>query len=226
MERGRRVQWRQSCVWGSMTASLSEESAALTHLQKKKTNTCTHMWLKKKKTSKVNIFKSAASVAHTRTACSLSSAADYFFLRRITVESKNEREREEKWWAGAPPMKNSSRAQLVQVLPPWLQTLVCPRRRDQLTKRSSVYQREETETKAEWLVLIWLAGDRGAVWGQSGPRCKQLSSSRKTSPRVASPWRTCCYRSASLPVVTASQNTPQQELKSSICCTIVYFERN
>lgn len=36
----------------------------------------------KKKTSKVNIFKSAASVAHTRTACSLSSAADYFFSEK------------------------------------------------------------------------------------------------------------------------------------------------
>lgn len=79
------------CVWGSMTASLSEESAALTHLQKKTTKHM-HPHVTKKKTSKVNIFKSAASVAHTRTACSLSSAADYFFLRRITVESKNERE--------------------------------------------------------------------------------------------------------------------------------------
>lgn len=33
-----------------------------------------------KKPSKVNIFKSADSVAHTRTACSLSFAADYFFF--------------------------------------------------------------------------------------------------------------------------------------------------
>lgn len=93
-----------------------------------------HPHVTKKKKSKVNIFKSAASVAHMRTACSLSCAADDFFSEKKTLQNlKNERE--EKWWAGAPPIKNSSSTRLAEVLPPWLQTPACLRRRDQLTKR-------------------------------------------------------------------------------------------
>lgn len=107
-ERGRRGQWIESwklyVVWREKyDCKPSEESAAPPKKHKHPHVT--------KKTSKVNIFKSAASVAHTRTACSLSSAADDFFLRKITTQSKNERE--EKRWAGAPSMKNRSRTQLV-----------------------------------------------------------------------------------------------------------------
>lgn len=82
----------------------------------------------------MKIFKSAASVAHMRTACSLSSAADDFFSEKKTLQNRKN-EREEKWWAGAPPIKNSSSTWLAEVLPPQLQTPACLRTQRSAYKR-------------------------------------------------------------------------------------------